>query len=325
MTVEQTAVRRLVLACAMWGLSFPAAKALIMVQSSSAPGHDSWFYSATGMVARFSVAALLVAGFLLIKRRSLLPTREELHQGLGVAFFGGVGMLFQLDGLAHTEASTSAFLTQASVIFIPLTTALLTRRLPGRREVLSILIAVVGVAVLADFDPHAMRLARGEAETLISALFFTGHIMWLERPRYAQNKSVKVSLIMFAGIAVICFPVLLLQPQGVTQAVLSVSQWDAWWFIGMLIGPCTLLAFTWMNTWQRHVSATKAGLIYCLEPVFASVLALFLPAMFSRLAGLHYDNETLTRELVIGGGLVLLANILMQWKGSASRLNEHGI
>ena len=79
-----------------------------------------------------------------------------------------------------------------------------------------------------------------------------------------------------------------------------------------LVLVCTLAGYLIMNHWQRHVTATEAGLIYCLEPVFASVLALFLPAWFSAWAGIDYPNEQLTTRLLLGGALVTAANIFLQ-------------
>jgi hypothetical protein len=67
-----------------------------------------------------------------------------------------------------------------------------------------------------------------------------------------------------------------------------------------------------MNRWQPKITATEAGLIYCVEPLFASVMALFLPALFSRWAGFDYRNEALTWHLLAGGGLITLANVLIQ-------------
>jgi hypothetical protein len=79
-----------------------------------------------------------------------------------------------------------------------------------------------------------------------------------------------------------------------------------------LVIVCTLAGYIIMNRWQRLVSATEAGLIYCIEPVCASVLALFLPAWFSTWAGIDYPNELVTSRLVIGGMLVTAANLLLQ-------------
>jgi drug/metabolite transporter (DMT)-like permease len=76
--------------------------------------------------------------------------------------------------------------------------------------------------------------------------------------------------------------------------------------------PCTVIAFSMMNRYQPDVSASEAGIIYGAEPLFASVFALFLPAFFAHWAGVEYANEQLTSRLLIGGGLVILANVLLQ-------------
>ena len=82
---------------------------------------------------------------------------------------------------------------------------------------------------------------------------------------------------------------------------------------------CTLAAYMLMNHWQPHVEATRAGLIYCAEPVFASLFALFIPAIFSQWAGIDYPNETLTTNLLIGGGLITGANILILLEATYSK------
>ena len=85
-----------------------------------------------------------------------------------------------------------------------------------------------------------------------------------------------------------------------------------WIFTGVLIFPCTLVSYVMMNRWQPFVPATEAGLIYCAEPIWASVFALFVPGLLSRPGGLDYKNETATWLLVLGGGLITGANVLIQ-------------
>jgi hypothetical protein len=82
----------------------------------------------------------------------------------------------------------------------------------------------------------------------------------------------------------------------------------------LLTAACTLAAFTIMNKWQPFITTTEAGLLYCSEPVFTALLALFLPAWFSLWGGLDYLNETLGVNLLVGGGLITLANVLIQMK-----------
>jgi hypothetical protein len=75
---------------------------------------------------------------------------------------------------------------------------------------------------------------------------------------------------------------------------------------------CTLGAFNLSNHWQKAVTSTEAGLIYTAEPVFASVFALFLPSLIAQWTRLDYKNERLSTSLMIGGGLIVAANLVMQ-------------
>ena len=48
--------------------------------------------------------------------------------------------------------------------------------------------------------------------------------------------------------------------------------------------------------------------------------------MFSVLAGVAYANETMTDTLIIGGGLILTANVLtVRGAKPETTLNEHGV
>ena len=82
--------------------------------------------------------------------------------------------------------------------------------------------------------------------------------------------------------------------------------------LALLVGFSTLGGYMIMNHWQRRVTATEAGLIYCAEPVFASTLSLVLPGLYSRWAHIDYANEHVTSSLLLGGGLITAANMLIQ-------------
>ena len=82
----------------------------------------------------------------------------------------------------------------------------------------------------------------------------------------------------------------------------------------LLVGPCTLLTFLWANRWQREVPAAEASLLYCTEPVFTSLVTWFFPGWLSAWAAIPYPNERLTGNLVLGGGMILGANLWLQWR-----------
>lgn len=299
----------LVLTCALWGFSFPVIKALQLEQGGRLPEADSVFFSAWIQFARFGMSALLLLPFAL---RGGWPTRLEWRQGVRLALLGGAGMALQADGLAYTEASTSAFLTQSYCILLPVVACLRLRRPPETRTVIATLMVIVGGALLAGFSPENPRIGRGELLTLVAAVFFTFQILTLENPVYQGNRSTRVTFVMCATIAVIFLPLSAMtapSPAALLEAGASPS---ALGMVAILAVLCSLAAYLLMNHWQPRVSAIEAGLIYTSEPVFAAIYALILPVWISRLAGMDYANETLSFKLLVGGGLIAAANILMQ-------------
>ena len=285
-------------------------KSLSLVQQDLLPGTGSWFFTSLGVMYRFGLAAALLAVFSWRELRRI--TRREMEQGVVICGFATGGILFQMDGLAYTDASVSAFLTQGYCVFIPVWLALVHRRLPSKKILLCVTLVVSGVAVLAKINIHSFKLGRGEWETLIGSLMFTGQILCLEHPRYTANRPASFSVAMFACMTLVCVPLVWATAPGAAACVRAYANVPACGLLALLVVPCTLLAYLMMNRWQKHVSATEAGLIYCIEPVGASLLALFLPALFSAWSGIHYANEQFTARLLVGGGLITAANVLLQ-------------
>ena len=312
--LHRKAVRILALTTIFWSLSFPLVKAITIVQGALIPGASSWFHAGLTAFVRFAVAGIAVV---IMSGKTLHAfTLCELGQGIGLGFFAAGGILLQMDGLSHTSASTSAFLTQGFCVVVPIIVALRDRRLPGLRVLVALVLLMAGVAILSNFDSKTLRLGRGETETLIAAVFFAGQIIWLERPVFARNNADHFSIAMFATMALISAPIIVLTWSGPRDVLLCYSTPSVIVLTAAITFFCTVIAFVYMNKWQRFVPATEAAIIYGAEPVFASVLALFLPEIISKFADIHYANERVTWQLVAGGGLVVGANVLLQirWK-----------
>jgi hypothetical protein len=302
----------LVLATLYWGVSFPVIKALTALNRIQHPEGGAWFAPAQAVAPRFvaAVAIMLVFGGL----PGGPPTLAEAAQGVAVGLFAAAGALLQTDGMQFTDASTSAFLTQFSAILVPAWIAVRSRRSPGIRIWACCAIVLVGVAVLGHFDWRTLRLGRGGWETLLSAVAYTGQILWIGKRKYAGNRPRVVTLIMFA-VQGVAFSLLAAGTAPSLRALVEPWASPAWVALTLtLTVVCTIGAFSLMTRWQPRITETEAGLIYCVEPVFASMFALFLPAVISRFAGLDYANEQATFSLLIGGGLVTLANVLIQMK-----------
>ncbi len=298
-----------------WGLSFPLMKALMLLHERLDAGARGWFYTAMVLAPRFLLGTVVLVLWAWWRGWSI--TRNEWRQGIAMGVFASAGMLLQSDGLQYTAASTSAFLTQFTAITIPVWVAIARRKLPGWPVWVACGLVMWGVGILGGFSWETFHLGRGEWETLASAVFFTGQILWLERPEFAGNDALRMTLAMFATEALILSVAALVLAPNV-GAVLA--PWSDGVWLGMtllLTVVCTLTAFMLMNRWQPKVTATEAGLIYCAEPVWGSLMALVLPGIFSVWAGITYANESVTKSLHMGGSLILLANILIQLKPPA--------
>jgi drug/metabolite transporter (DMT)-like permease len=299
----------LTLATLGWGLSFPLTKAFFFAAETVLVNRSTWFHSAFFLVVRFGAAALV----LVVARPRLFRelTRAECKQGLGLGLFAAFGLLFQADGLAYTAASTSAFLTQLYCVIIPVVIAIRHRSFPSPITIVSCLIVLAGVGILSNVDWHTLSIGRGELETIISSAFFTGQILWLSRADFRGNDATRMTVVMFGTIVLVLLPVLFRHGPQSADLILAFSTPSIVALLAALTLFCTLLAYCLMNRWQPHVDPTQAGLIYCVEPLFASLFALFLPRWLSNVAGLSYANEVATRNLIIGGSLITIANLLI--------------
>jgi drug/metabolite transporter (DMT)-like permease len=310
------ALLMLLVANFFWGLSFPLIKSIVLLHEKLIPGTaGTWFSSVYAVAPRFALAVVLM---LLLRPLDIWrATPREWQQGVMLGLFSAGGMLLQNDGLQYTAASTSAFLTQFYAILIPVWVAVRSRRNPGALIWVCCALVLAGVAILGRFDWQELRFGRGEFETLLCSLFFMGQILTLERSDFADNRPMPLTFVMFVTQAAI-FGLLAVVMAPSANALLVPWTSPAWLgFTVTLALLCTYGSYTLMNTWQPKITATEAGLIYCIEPIFGTLMALLLPALFSVWAAIHYPNETATWTLLVGGGLITIANVLLQLRPPA--------
>lgn len=305
----RTARALLIGATILWGLSFPLMRGLELAQKANTPGITDVALASADVAMRFGVSALLLLPFYGCYLFNI--TWREWSQALGLAFLAGLGLSLQTLGLAWTDASITAFLTQLYTLIVPLIVAFRDRRPPTLRVVTACTLVLTGAALLSPGLLTHFILGPGELVVIISTVFIAFQIIWVERPLYAENRFGLVTLIMFAALAII-FSIGFFMVGGTTpQAGRLFGTPVLAGLSAALVLLCTLVNFLIMNIWQRWISATEAGLIYCIEPVIATLLASFLPGWISAWAAIHYANESLTWTLLIGGILIVVATILV--------------
>jgi drug/metabolite transporter (DMT)-like permease len=170
-----------------------------------------------------------------------------------------------------------------------------------------ICLGLVGTAVLAKFDSEQRwTLGLGEGLTFVAAMVFAVQVLLLDRfGREVPSAHMTVGFFAICGI---------LSTLLGTGWALSHGGLDRWlqWTVAMLRDPsiavdmalmtvfCTVLAFHWMNVYQPRVSASRAALIYLLEPVFASLFSVV------------WGYDAVSPRLLLGGGIILGGNLLAE-------------
>ncbi len=293
----------------LWGLSFPLVRGVELVQQAHVAGLPDGALAAANVAIRFAVAAVML--LLIYGAQFTYVTAREWSQAIGLAVFAVGGLFLQTLGLAWTDASIAAFLTQLYSLIVPLIVAVRDRRFPSVRVIIACALVLAGAAMLSPGLLRHFVFGTGELVIILSTFFMACQIVWVERPIYAENRPGVVTILMFtmmAAFSAVAFFTLGGTPHFArrlldTPVLLTL--------MAALVLLCTVFNFLIMNAWQRCVSATEAGLIYCIEPVVASFLALFLPGWISRFASIHYENETLTWSLFVGGALIVSATVLV--------------
>ena len=299
----------LLLSTLFWGLSFPLMKHWQTVGASSPGGDLIASHTLMGLRMLFGLGLLA----LVRPRLFLLPTRREVTLGALLGLMNFAGITLQMLGLARTTPALSGFLTSLASAWVPLLGFLWLRTLAGGPVLVGLCLGLAGAAVLGVDPSRELLLGGGEVLTVLSTVIFAGMILALDRwGKQVQSSHMAIPFIFCTGMPA------LLGASGWAAATGQTSAWLDWLgsmlrdrqvatSLGFLTVFCTVGATLLMSTYQPRVSASRAALIYFLEPLFATGFSI----------ALGFDE--FTRQLALGGSLILLGNLLVElpvWRRS---------
>ena len=244
------------------------------------------------LALRFTIAT--VAMFVVAPRAvgRLSPERRRHAVVLGGLY--GFAQILQTTGLAHTAASVSGFITGMYVVLTPLLAAVLLRTRINGLTWVAVLVAVGGLGVLTLGDVGSgLGLGFGEAVTLVSAALYALHIVGLGAWSTAAD-ALGMSILQCLVIAVVCAVAAV--PDGLTLPSRP-ADWASVVYMALVAGALALLAQTWA---QAHLPPTRSAIIMSMEPVFAALFAVLL------------GGEDATLRMLLGGGLVLAAMLIVE-------------
>ena len=310
------AVAMLILCCLLWGWSFPTMQIVSHAfDSHTHPRNPLDLLASRALFngIRFGLAGLLYLLLTLGHHRSF--SRADILGGITVGASFGIALLFQILGLTWARPSVSGFLTALAVVFAPLAQALVLRRAVGPAIWLAVAVAFQGMVLFSWPNPAASAantLAStpplplfGEFLTVLASVIFTVQILSLDHYGQAANP-VRLTSIMFLTTAAISLVVAGVLSRGgmFRLALLAGLAHDhtVWWTMGTLVLFSSVGAMHLMNTFQPRVSPAMASVVYCSEPLFATLFSL------------AFGAEQLTLLTVLGGVAVLAAVLIVALK-----------
>jgi len=250
-------------------------------------------------VYRTAVAAIALFVLLTLQKKKLtLASAKDYGVAILLGVVVGIHWVTYFAGMqmAGVTIGIIAFFTYPVItVFIE---PLFNKSTPKIKDVMTALVVVIGIVLLIPEVSFGNQVTLGIFTGVISAFFFS--LRNILHKNYFSHYSGPHTMLYQTLVA--CLMLCLFVEVPPTQVI------EQDWLLILLVGVVfTATPHALFASSLRYLSATTAGLISCLQPLYGSVLAFLL---------LHERPNLLT---VIGGLLVVSAAIFETWSVSKGR------
>lgn len=254
--------------------------------------------------SRFLLAAALMA--MLRPRQIAKIQSSDLRVGIPLGLLLGLGFITQTIGLELTTAAISGFLTGLYVVLTPVFGWLFFRKKVERKLGIAIFFALAGLAILSGTANSEISFQIGQLWLIACAVVFGLHILLLGK--FSQGKdSYNLAFIQIASVGVLCMAA------GSLDGYSPPPNQDVWFAILFTALFATVAAF-WIQTWAQSIlDSARVALLLTSEVAYAAVIAVAV------------GQEVLSVTAVIGGSLMLLAMLIVEWPTKGNQVAREPI
>lgn len=193
-------------------------------------------------------------------------------------------------GLKTTTTSNAGFLVSLTVVFVPLLHTFLFKKKIENKVVVSIVLALTGIALLTIQFPFTFKI--GDLFCIAAAVCYALHInMVSTAAQKVDTLSLGILQLGFTGLYAFISSLLF-------EAPVWPSTTNSWIAVLVLSVVCTAVGFIFQTIAQKYTTATRTGLVFSLEPVFAA------------LVGFWFAHEILNSNQYVGAALVFLSVVI---------------
>lgn len=197
-------------------------------------------------------------------------------------------------GVLYTSVSNAGFISALSVVTTPILEFIVYRKKPEKKFGVSMVLCLIGLALMTLNE--TLKPALGDIICLFAAVFYSVDLMVTEKA--VANEKVDPLALGVCDLAVVGVVMLLLSVFFETPALPGTAKvWAASLFLGIV---CSGVCLVIQSVFQQHTTASRASLIFTLEPVFSAIFAFFLL------------NERIGVKGYIGAALMLASLVLVE-------------
>jgi drug/metabolite transporter (DMT)-like permease len=269
----------LLIVALIWGATFPLVTAALQ---SISPYLLVTF--------RFGFAALFLLIWVFPKLQQ--TNTQVLFAGIVLGCLNAGVYLLQTTGMRHVDADTAAFIASMGVVFVPFISPFLKLAKVKRIEIMGTLICLIGLYVLTGAD--LKHFTFDEFLILLAGFFWACSVCYVQK---VTPKIKQLDLLAF-------YQIVFILPAAAALSTIDYHLGPISPILVITILYTSLLAtvavFLIQVRYQKETTATHAAIIYSLEPVLASFIAIYV------------NNEPLSHRVIYGGGIILLSILLIE-------------
>jgi drug/metabolite transporter (DMT)-like permease len=237
------------------------------------------------LVFRFGIAALVMLAIYWRQLRRQLHNRQLVVDGVVLGVLNSLGLVLQVLGQVFTTASKSAFITSLNTPLVPLVSFGLYRLRPSPPQLFAVVLATVGLMLLT-YPAGGAHWNAGDLYTVGCAGFYAFTIVQIARrsPRHDARPLTAVqiataTLTFCCALALAKLCIRTISPASLPDFARLEARPLVWTTKLVVEGiymavACTVVTFG-LQTWaMARMSATHAAIVFALEPVFATVMAI---------------------------------------------------
>ena len=279
--MSRVAEGSLLLITAIWGTTFP----LLRVTLHSVNPFDI-------IALRFTIAGAVLA--LIYRRRLFRMGATGVLDSVRTGLFMVAGYLTQAIGLTTTSTPRSAFLTGTAVVFVPLLSFIVLRSGVGVGEAAGVLLAFLGLGFF--YSDAGLGFRAGDIWTLAGAVAFAAQVVYTN---VAARRSDPFAVSALQAVVAAAVGWIFVGAHGGISVPARSIPWGTILYLSLIATAFILVLQTWALGKTKPV---RAGVIYSLEPVFASMFAM------------SFFGEGMSSREVLGSAAILVGVLVAEIK-----------